>query len=257
MPFSKDMYTLLQQAILHQEPLIEEYLELPPQGTLADRIAIYANGFNSRVNKVLLSDFQLLALLIGYEEFGQLSRQYALSYPLCHYSLDKLGQHFSRYLAEINPYKQQPYLAEIATYLWAESRAFIAADLPSLTITEWQNVSSEQWPDMTFCLHPSCHLLHMHWNSLALMNGLRDKKDPLPKPYLLAHSQAIMIWRYQHQVTHCLLDELETLIIGAIINKASFIDICESLHYQKIAEEEVVTYLIEKLYIWNKKEWFV
>ena len=48
---SNDIYTLLQNSILSQKPLIESYLQSPPRGSIADRVAIYTNGFYSRLEE--------------------------------------------------------------------------------------------------------------------------------------------------------------------------------------------------------------
>ncbi len=248
-----DMYTLLQNSILSHEPLIEPYLQIPPKGSIADRIAIYANGFYSRLEEVLFSDYQTLAGLLGEDEFSQLCQLYIASYPSYNYSLNFLGQHLSKFLIESAPYNQKPYLSEIASYEWAESEAFSAADARLLTTTELQNLSPDQWPDLRFYLHPSCHLLNMSWNSFALIKGLRDENKQPPRFKKLAHPQVVMVWRRQLQVRYYLFDNLELDMLQAIKNNASFIEICDHLSHS-MKDEDVATYLVKKLYIWLNEE---
>ncbi len=244
---SNDIYTLFQNSILSQEPLIEPYLQAPPKGSIADRIAIYANGFYSRLEEVLLDDYQTLEWLLGEDEFSHLCQQYVSSYPSYSYSLNFFGQYLSKYLAEKIPYNKKPYLAEIATYEWTESQAFTSADAKLLTASELHLLPPDQWPDMRFYLHPSCHLLQMHWNSFSFIKALREGDKHPPRPKKMTDSQSVMVWRKQRQVRYYPLDSLELNMLQAIKNNASFIEICDHLS-DSMKDEDVATYLVKKLY---------
>lgn len=253
MKHSNDIYTLLQNAILNDDPLINLYLMAPPKGTIENRVAIYADGFYSRLEETLLSNYQTLASFMGEDEFSTLSRNYVALYPSYSYSLNFLGQHLSRFLAETPPYHKKPYLAEIASYEWAETIAFTSADASLLNVTELQLLPANQWPDLTFYLHPSCQLLTMYWNSFSLIKASRDNQKHLPKPKKLRVPHSVMVWRRHLQIRYYELDNLELVMLEAIKNNASFIEICEHLvHYMN--EEDVPAYLVQKLYVWLHEE---
>lgn len=253
---SNDLYTLLQHSILHQDPIIEPYLHNPPQGSLADRIAIYTNGFYSRLEEALLSDYQTLAVLMGKDEFSQLCKKYVTTYPSQSFSLNFLGQNISKFLMETAPYDKKPYLSEIAFYEWAEAQAHTSTDATIVTTTELQQLPPDQWPDLKFYLHPSCHLLTMYWNSLALIKASRATYKHLPRPKKMAGSQSVMVWRRQQQIRYYVLNSLELNMLQAMKNNASFIEICEQLSTE-MKDDEVANYLVKKLYVWLQEEWLV
>ncbi|HAT9067731.1 TPA: hypothetical protein JBD66_11240 [Legionella pneumophila subsp. pneumophila] len=109
---------------------------------------------------------------------------------------------------------------------------------------------------MKFYLHPSCHLLSMHWNSFDLIKASRDGYKHPPRPKKMAHSQSLVIWRRQLQIRYYLLDKLELNMLKAIQNKASFIEICEQLSYE-MKDEKAASYLVKKLYVWLEEQLFV
>ena len=111
----------------------------------------------------------------------------------------------------------------------------------------------DQWPDMTFYLHPSCHLLQMHWNNFSLIKELRDGGKHPPRPKKMADAQSVMVWRRQLQVRYYPLDSLELNMLQAIKNNASFIEICDHLSHL-MNDEDVATYLVKKLYFWLNEQ---
>ncbi|MFA5959597.1 MAG: DNA-binding domain-containing protein [Tatlockia sp.] len=254
---SNSLLTLLQDSILSQKPLIEPFLRHPPKGSIADRIAIYSDGFYLRLEEALLSDFQSLSLLMGSEAFSKLVHQYLTAYPSYSYSLNYLGQKLSQFLAETSPYNNTPCLAEIAAYEWAEAEAYTAADGRILHASDLQTLSADQWPALHFHLHPSAHLVPMHWNSFALINALRNQQKRLPTPKKQSRPQLVMVWRRELQVRYYELDPLERIMIKAIQNQASFVEICDQLSHTMKDEEEVAGYLVSKLQVWLQEQLLV
>lgn len=249
-----EIYTLLQQTIIKQDSSITPFLQKPPQGSIADRVAIYTNGYYARLEEALLSDFDTLSLLMGEEDFSLLSEGYVKAYPSHGYSLNSLGKHLRQYLSESKAYEKKPYLAEVAAFEWAEAEAFIAAEKPIQTHKDLEQVPPEAWPELRFCLHPSCQIVTFNWNAFALIDALRRghsvKAKPLPRP------QSVMIWRGPQEVDNYLLNNTELIALQAIQAGANFIGICEQL-LADIDETEVANYLVARLYRWLGEGWFV
>lgn len=251
----ENLYTLFQQSMLSQQPLIESQLKTPPKGSLRDRIAIYADGYYGRLQETLASDYEILAFLLGDKAFSHLCKIYVTAYPSTSYSLNFLGQHLSRFLSEKSPFKKSPWLAEIAACEWAEAEAFSAVNARLLTIAELQSQPAEKWPELQFYLHPSCHLLQLQWNSFAMMQTFKTKKRHL-KPAKMKNPKALLIWRCQLQIRQCFLDNLELNILEAIQKNCSFMAICELLS-QEMQDDEAAKYLVSKLYSWLQDKIFV
>ncbi|WP_454781113.1 HvfC/BufC family peptide modification chaperone [Legionella sp. WA2022007384] len=250
-----ELHTLLQNSILTSEPLINPHLDAPPKGSVADRVAIYANGFYGRLEEALMSDYSSLAELMGEDKFSEMSRRYTHSYPSYNYSLNNFGENLSQLLTEMLPYKKKPYLAEIAAFEWAEYQAVVAQDANLLSVADLQSLPLNQWPEMKFHLHPSCKIVAMYWNSLSLINALRSNK-PIPKPKKLTTPKYVMVWRRQLDVRYRTLEPLELTMLNAIIQGSSFVNICEILSHH-LPEDEVASYLVSELHAWIQEHCFI
>lgn len=243
-----ELHTLLQDSILTSQPLINPYLDSPPKGSIADRVAIYADGFYARLEEALMSDYSTLAAVMGENKFSQMSKDYTFAYPSYNYSLNNFGENLSQFLREALPYKKKTYLAEIAEFEWAEYQAIVARDANLLSVTDLQSLPLSQWPEMKFYLHPSCKILVLHWNSLSLIKTSRSNKST-PTPKKLKTPQFILIWRRQLEVLYRKLESPELTMLNAIKQGAPFIDICERLSHQ-MPEDEVASYLVRELNKW-------
>ena len=250
-----DLHTLLQNSILSMEPLINPYLQSPPKGTVADRVAIYANGFYSRLQEALTSDYNTLATLMGEDEFSTMCRNYMDLYPSYSYSLNFFGQNLSQFLTETSPYHKKAYLAEIAAFEWAEAQSITASEAKLLLVTDLQSMPTSQWPEMKFYLHPSCKILTMHWNSLSILEASRSC-NPIPRPRKLKVPLSVLVWRHQLEMRYYKLDRLEHIMLKAIKGQASFIEICEHLCHE-MPEDEVANYLVQELHAWLHEQLLV
>ena len=248
-----DLQTLLQNSILTSEPLIHLYLQAPPKGSIADRVAIYANGFYSRLEEVLANDYTTLAAIIGEDKFSKICRNYVDIYPSSSDSLNFFGQNLSEYLTGSLPHK--PYLAEIAAFEWAEYQSLVARDTGLLCASDLQALPADQWPELKFELHPSCQMLIQRWNSLALIEASRKGRSIL-KPKRLTTPQAVLVWRRQLEIRYSKLDPLELTMLNGIKCQKSFIEICEILR-NVMPEGEVANYVAKELYAWLQEQLFV
>jgi hypothetical protein len=71
--------------------------------TAAERLAIYANAYYSRLLECLGEVFPMLKRTLGDEGFDSLCFGYLQVYPSKSYTLNELGRHFKGYLQETRP----------------------------------------------------------------------------------------------------------------------------------------------------------
>jgi hypothetical protein len=71
--------------------------------TAAERLAIYANAYHSRLLECLGEVFPMLKRTLGEEAFEGLAFGYLQDYPSRSYTLNELGRHFPRYLEQTRP----------------------------------------------------------------------------------------------------------------------------------------------------------
>jgi Putative DNA-binding domain len=71
--------------------------------TAAERLAIYANAYYTRLLECLGEVYPVLKRAVGDEAFDGFAFGYLQDYPSRSYTLNELGRHFPRYLSETRP----------------------------------------------------------------------------------------------------------------------------------------------------------
>ena len=76
--------------------------------TAAERLAIYANAYHSRLLECLGEVFPMLKRTLGEDAFNGMAFGYLQQYPSRNYSLNELGRHFTPYLEQTRPAGDDP-----------------------------------------------------------------------------------------------------------------------------------------------------
>ena len=96
----------------------------------AERLAIYANAYHTRLLECLGEVYPMLKRTLGEEAFDALAFGYLQDYPSRSYTLNELGRHFPGYLQETRPTAHE-----------ADAESVPAGSAGS------QQGSMEDWPD--------------------------------------------------------------------------------------------------------------
>ena len=78
--------------------------------TARERLSIYANAYYARLVECLGECFPIFKKALGEEVFSGFALEYLQRYPSQSYTLDRLGDHFSRFLQEDAPRSQRRWL---------------------------------------------------------------------------------------------------------------------------------------------------
>jgi hypothetical protein len=97
----------------------------------AERLAIYANAYHTRLLECLGEVFPMLKRILGGEAFDGLAFGYLQEYPSRSYTLNELGRHFPRYLHETRPSADSPELTDPAG---SDESPALAEDWPDFLI---------------------------------------------------------------------------------------------------------------------------
>jgi hypothetical protein len=203
-----------------------------------DRLAIYGNAYYARLMEALEQDYETLHVLLGDEEFIRLCENYITSFPSKHPSLRWYGQHMADFLTDQQPYRDHPYLAELACFEWTFTLAFDAADAPSATEATAAAVPPDRWPNLTFSLHPSVHWFGYHWNILPVWRAAKDD-DVMPEITRLESQEYCIVWRHQLTTQFRTLDADEVSMMKGIQARENFAQLCERLALQGVDAGEV------------------
>ena len=103
--------------------------------TARERLSIYANAYYARLVECLGECFPIFKKALGEEVFSGFALEYLQRYPSQSYTLDRLGDHFSRFLQETRPDRSDDgcrpvetswsdFLFDLATLEWTITQVF-------------------------------------------------------------------------------------------------------------------------------------
>jgi hypothetical protein len=175
----------------------------------AERLAIYANAYHSRLLECLGEVFPMLKRTLGEEGFNSLAFGYLQEYPSRSYTLNELGRHFAAYLEQTKPAaengRSEPtkpddkgqevleemdwpqFLIDLARLEWAIYEVFDGPGVEGqalLKSDELLAIPAERWPEAKLIPVPCLTLLAMRFPVNEYFTALRnlDNEQPLPLP---------------------------------------------------------------------------
>jgi len=237
-----------QSYVLYGDGGIQSQVIGTPRVSAKVRLDIYAEAYRLRLLEALQTDFPALRVLVGHEEFSKLGRAYIDSHPSHHFSIRYFGRHMSQFLAATLPYRDEPWLAEMAVFEWVLGEVFDAADAAVLTVEQVSAIPAAEWAAMYLCFHPSVRRLSLRWNVPALWQAIDRyetpgtlKENQTPLPWLL--------WRRELKTYFRSISPEEFWAIEAAQTEKSFGAICGGL-CQWIPESEVALHAAGLLRRW-------
>ena len=232
MPSLRELQTALKKHLIVDDASIFNYLSKPPQGPIADRLAVYSNGYRWRLIDTLQNAYHVLSEYLGNVRFQQLAEAYIDQHPSRFYSL----KDFTKLLPDfLQLYcSQQAYLSELARLISCLSRAVECADAPVLSQATLANITPQIWPSVCFKLHPSVQCLEFEWNTFSLWKAL-TQKTVLPK--LICTKEYCIVWRKEQQAYANKLNKVELIIYQACRVGTCFSDLCEAVHSASLVDQ--------------------
>lgn len=191
------------------------------------RLEIYANAYAMRLVEALQENFPALHTLLGDCGFRQMGFDYIRHQPSAHFSVRYFGHQLADFLADHR--KQQPYLAEMATFEWRLRHAFDAAEQTSMGIDALQAIPPEQWGDIRFHWQDTLSRVDFAWNIPQLWQAIEEEQDPIP-PQKQAYPVAWRIWRsHDLRTLYRSLVVDEAWALDALMGRSTFAEVCEGL----------------------------
>ncbi len=228
-----------QNAILTRGGGFDDAIVATERVSAAQRIEIYANAYRSRLIECLRESYSALHTLLGDDAFERLCRAYIDSHTPHHYSVRWYGDRLATYLRGTAPYRDHPYLAELAEFEWRLMESFDASDAPPVTVEEMSSIPPDRWPSLTFALHPSLRRLELAWNVAAIRSAVDEERDP-PSPQKGDQPAPWIIWRNQLRQFYRSLPDAEAWMLTHAQRGEHFAALCEGLCQWKDESEVAV-----------------
>jgi len=213
---------------------VEQVIARSEAQTSVERLSIYANAYYARLLECLGEEFPVLKKTLGEETFDAFAMDYLQHYPSQSYTLGKLGESFTRYLAETRPAEANggelpadwpDFLIDLATLEWTFSQVFDGQGIEGqtlLTSEQLQAIDAEQWPSARLEVVPCLKLLALRFPVNAFYTAMRRSEEPpLPGPAAswLAITRRDFIVR-RHELTERQYELLSALAAGEMIGAA-------------------------------------
>ena len=125
----------------------------------SERLSIYRNNIFGSYHSVLESTFPVVKKLVGDDFFLILGRYYNSENFSQSGNLEVYGKNFPQFIAQNFDKHKLPYLADLAKLEWLYHLSYFAANPPGIDIKSLQNLEEEDFFQIIFTLHPSCHLI--------------------------------------------------------------------------------------------------
>ena len=198
------------------------------QVSAGERLAIYADAYRLRLLEALATDYPGLHTVLGDDEFDAMGRAYITAHPSVHFSLRWYGDRMSEFLALVEPYSKYPAFAEMATFEWAKSDAFDAADAALCSVADMAAIPPDAWPGLGFVVHSSLRRLDLRWNVPTVWKAIDAGEEP---PALLENDYPIawLVWRQDLLTYFRSLSVDEAWALDALQRGETFAAICEGL----------------------------
>ncbi len=124
------------------------------------RLQVYRNNTIISLTEALKATFPVAAALVGEKFFGFAAKTFISGNPPLAPRLAEYGGEFSDFLAEFEPARTLPYLADVAALEWAMNEAHHASEDIALTPQDLAAVPQENAPSLVLELRRSCRLLY-------------------------------------------------------------------------------------------------
>jgi len=201
------------RGVLAVEPEEVERIVTPSRTlTGLERLEIYHRAYYARLLECLREEFPVLCHAAGEEAFDQFALAYLQKYPSRSYTLNQLGAHFPRYLAESRPAGEgdadgvgwPDFLIDLATLEQTYAEVFDGPGVEGRRLLDPEQLlatPTERWPDARLVPVVCLRLLALRFPVHKYVAAVRKKKEPaFPEPaetYLAVTRRDYVVRRYE------------------------------------------------------------
>ena len=232
---------------------IEDDIVSSPNALAKHRLGAYYNAYRIRLIDILAVDYSAIEKHLGRDTFENLALDYLKVFPSQQPSVRWFGQHLSEYLDKHCDRDDHEFLAEIASFEWAQGLVFDADNEATIfQLEDMAQVPPEAWPTLTIAFKPALQWLDLNWNVSPYAVAI-DGDEPTPEPHRDDIPLRWLLWRKNRNPNWRSLDVHEAWAIEAAHQGANFAEICEGL-CEWVSEDQVAMVAAGLLKQWVSDE---
>jgi len=154
----------------------------PDGGPAGKRFDVYRNNVVVSLTEALEIAFPVVAKLIGSKNFRAVAGLYLRRHPPRSPVLMFYGDRMAAFLADFEPLRHVPYLADIARLEQALRRSYHAADATPLDPAQIQRMPPERLMAARVILAPAVHLIRSRYPVHGIWRYNTEDSAPTPAP---------------------------------------------------------------------------
>lgn len=231
--------------------------------TAAERMSIYANAYYARLLECMEAFYPVLRSALGEDVFQSFAFEYLQHYPSGSYTLDHLGDRFTRFLEETRPddgASWPDFLIDLATLEWNIARVFDGPGVefqPLLTPESLQSFPAERFGEARLAPVPCLRVLSFRYPVNAYYTAARRAEEgeevPLPEPaseWVALTRRDFVVRRYPLTAPQHAL--LEKILAGATVGEA----IVAAAEVSDLQDDALATELRAWFRFWSAEGFF-
>ena len=201
-----------------------------PSDLPAAGLAIYRNNYRAQLLSAMEGTYPRTAKWVGEAAFTRAATHHVITHPPTGWSLDMVGEGFAETLSTL--FAQDGEVAELARTEWAMQCAFVAADVPPMTVADFAEQTrafdDAAWEAMRLSLHPAASIAPIHYDLPAIWHRLEaealtdNDAPPLPE------ARFCVVYREGLRATFVTVDADEGRALTMAQSGASFGALCHA-----------------------------
>ena len=215
---------------------IEKVITRSRSMSAAERLAVYANAYHTRLLECLGEVYPMLKRTLGDEAFDGLAFGFLQQYPSRSPTLNDLGRDFARHLQDTRPSADSTetdavdyevmltpewpdFIIDLAKLEWGIYEVFDGPGVegrPLLQTDELLGISPEHWPHAQLQLVPCAQLLATRFPVNDYYTRLRKTEEEETCPIPLPSENFVALNRRQFIVRRYNLSRIEFELLGAL-----------------------------------------
>jgi hypothetical protein len=221
-----DLQRQFQECVLDKSATVYELCNDDPEFPVAQRFGIYLNAYHLRLVAALKESFEHTYEYLGSDQFVLLAGEYVEHYPSHFANINDYGNSFPMWVKDAQTL--HPELFEIAKLDWQMRRVFDGENSVPLTFADLAKIQPEQWESVLFQLVPTCRLLSLEFNTLAIWHAV-DTGTDCPMPCLNEFATQLIVWRIGYQPHFRSVSDFEAKALRYLMEGFTFTNLCEAL----------------------------
>jgi hypothetical protein len=195
-----------------------------PSKTLSsfERLDIYRGMYLMRMEEALESDYPALKHFLGADKFMEVVARYVDVYPSKSYTLNRLGDHFPKFLSTLDDLPKKEFCCELARMELLLTEVFDAEETPPLTEAAVRAVPPEAWETARLKPIQAFALAEFEYPVSQYLGGV-DEENTFPriarkKTWMVAYRRDFSIHR--HDLDQPAYEMLSALASGQTVGDA-------------------------------------